>query len=394
MNIFAETNISSINLKNRIIRSATYEGMGDEKGFPEENLNKLFTKFAKGGVGAIITGFIGVHKLGMCSQKMCMIDDDKYIESYKQLNDELNQFGTPVIAQLAHCGANSKKTGTGTKTLAPSDYKSPLGHNAREMSEDEIEEVIESFVNAITRAQKSGFSGVQLHGAHIYLLAQFLSPHINKRKDTWGGSLENRFRIIKEIIERARKLVGDYPILIKISAYDYDKNGMRLNEGIEVAKMIQDSGFDAIEVSCGGMRSGLCTVRGKNKPIQAIVEFNAELKSLPPLKKNIVKLITRFLMKNPKPLFNYNIPAAKIIKKNVDIPVIVVGGIRNANDINEIISNGKADFVSLSRPFIIEPGIVNKFKENSEYKSKCINCSYCLFAAFERTLRCDYGKIK
>jgi len=395
MEIFKESKIAGIKLKNRIIRSATHEGFADTGGKPLGQLEDLYLKLAKGGAGAIITGFTGVQQNGKGASNMRLIDKDEYIDDYKKLNDKLKKTGVPVIMQLVHCGANSNRSISGEDTVAPSEFKNKLYRStAKELDEDGIETVISSFVKAIIRSKKSGFAGVQLHAAHGYLLSQFLSSYVNKRKDRWGGSLENRFRIIGEIISRAREHVGAYPIFAKISAYDADRKGVRIDEGIRIAGLFQAAGIDCIEVSCGGIGDGVIAVRTDKVPVEALLNFLPGMRNLPPLKKKIYEKLIPLLYKKHSPVFNYNVSAAEAIKKNVDVPVIAVGGIRNLKDIQSVLDQGKADYIAMSRPFIIEPDIVNKFSEGRQTESKCINCGYCLFGVMGNTLRCYKGRIK
>lgn len=392
--IFEETAFAGMKLKNRIFRSATHEGLADAKGHPTEELTNLFIKLAKGGVGAIITGYVGVHTCGKAAPNMRMFDEDKYIEDYQNINILLKEYSTSLILQVAHGGGQTSPTVTGGEVLAPSEMKYPLGSTtARELLDGEIQEIVSSFVQAIERAKLAGFDGVQLHAAHGYLLSEFLSPNMNRRKDRWGGSVENRFRIIGEILYRAREKVGSFPILMKYSAYDGDKNGMRIEDAIKIAILFQEAGGDAIEVSCGGIHDGFSSVRMREIPTEAIVNMMAAFKQMSAFKKTLLKLAIPFLVKKNTPTFNYNVTASEKIKAEVDIPVIVVGGIRTLEDIEAIIGQRKADYVALCRPFIIEPDIVNKFAAGKQKESRCINCGYCLLGAWDKPLRCYYGKL-
>ena len=395
MKVFEESNIAGVRLKNRIIRSATHEGMGDAQGHPLPELTSLYKKLANGGVGAIITGYVSVQKNGRTFTNQRMFDDDRYIDEYRDLNAAMNELVTPLFIQLAHGGGLTASFITGEKAVSPSPFNSLLYmRRSRQLKDNEIEEIIENFVKAIERAKKSGFSGAQLHAAHGYLLNEFLSPAVNKRNDKWGGSIENRFRIVAEIMARARQKVGDYPILVKFSAYDGDKGGIRIDESIRIAELFQKAGFNALEVSCGGISDGLNAVRATAIPAEAFIELVPWNQSLPAPIKAIFKKTTPLLVKMHTPLHNYNIEAAAEIKKHVDIPIIAVGGIRKLADAEDIIENKKADFVAMCRPFIIEPNLINKFKSGKQLESRCIDCGYCVPGMMGQQLRCYYGKLK
>jgi len=394
--IFEHTSLAGIKLKNRIIRSATHEGMADEKGFPTEKLKNLYIRLAKGDAGAIITGYVGIQADGKtCLFNMTMIDADDKITAYREITNAVHEYETAIIMEIAHCGRQTRSKITGLPTVAPSALRDAFYNEdmPKELSENEINEIINNFVSAIIRAKQAGFDGVQLHLAHGYLLSQFLSSHSNHRKDRWGGSTENKYRIVGEIFKKTKEKIGDYPILVKMNAYDGRKKGMKIEEAIQIAQMLEKSGCAAIEVSCGCFEDGLYTIRGEKLPAAAVMEYNFKFKNLPGFAKTIAIPITKTFMKQPKPLLKYNLDAAIQIKKAVNIPVIVVGGINNMDDINDIIGNNKVDFVSMSRPFIIEPDIVSKFKKGTQTKSKCIMCNYCVIIAEEHPLKCHYGKL-
>lgn len=393
--VFTESHIAGIILKNKIIRSATHEGLADEQGRPTEELIKKYEALAKGEVGAIITGYAGVMQNGKSNcPGMLMIDKDELILDYQKLTDRIHKFNTPIIMQIAHCGRQTSSKGTGMPTVAPSSIRDKfyMADKPYELSEMEIYNIIDNFVNAVERVKKAGFDGVQLHLAHGYLLSSFLSPHMNKRKDKWGGNTENRFRIVQEIIEKSRKIVGDYPILAKINGSEKSKDGVKLEEAVKYAKLLEAAGCDAIEVSCGIMEEGLVFSRG-GFPFDMIMECDEMMKKTPKLLYPVVKPVLKKLMASPQPISLYNLDSAAEIKNNVKIPVIVVGGIRKLEEIKRIIENEQCDFVSMSRPFIIEPNIVMKFKQGKQLESKCLNCNYCLVSIEAYPLKCYHGEI-
>jgi len=395
--LFEPSSLSGIRVKNRIVRSATHEGIADEEGRPTEALIALYTRLAKGEVGAIITGEAGVQRNGRSSANVSlMIHRDDFIEDYRRVAIAVHRYGTPILLQLQHCGRQTNAKTIGGTPVAPSSLRDKVYREERPkaLSEDEIEEIIENFIRAIERAKEAGFDGVQLHGAHGYLLSEFLSPHTNRRRDRWGGSIENRFRILGEIYRGARQRVGSYPILVKLNAYDAQRNGIRLNETLIVASMLEGVGCSGIEVSCGTFEDGLNTIRGPNLPLDAVFAFIPKYRDLPFLKKKALTLVAPLLIKRHRPLENYNVPAAEAIKRRVRIPVIVVGGIKRFKDIEDIITQGRADYVSMSRPFIIEPDLVNKFQSGQAGASRCISCNYCFIGLGARPLRCYYGRTK
>lgn len=392
--VWDETEIAGIRLKNRIIRSATNERMADEQGKPTEMLFRKYEALAKGEVGAIITGFAGVQLNGKSPNgNMLMMDRDDNIESFRKLTTIVHHYGTPIFMQLAHSGRQTRSKATGFPTVAPSPIRDKIFRDdiPLELTEPQIYQLIDDFVLAIERAKAAEFDGVQLHLAHGYLLSSFLTPHMNKRKDQWGGSTENRFRIAEEIIQRARKRVGDYPILVKMNAWEKSRDGIKLPEAIKIAKLLEQAGYDAIEVSCGIAEEGFVTPRGE-VPYEMLLKQNDRFKKTPKLLYPVIKGVMKRAGASPDPRFLYNVDSAAEIKKNVKIPIIVVGGIRDLHDISDIIQNEKSDYVSMSRPFIIEPGIVKKFRTGKQTESKCMNCNYCMVGVEGAPLKCYYGK--
>lgn len=392
--VFETSIIGTIELKNRILRSATHEGMGDKSGKPLKELYDTYEKLAKGGAGAIITGYVGIKQNGRTLFNQRMFDKDEYVDDYKNFNLKLKNYNVPVILQLGHGGSQTSSKITGEVLLSASPMKNYFGERCKEASESEIEDIIDCFVKSIERAKSAEFTGVQLHAAHGYLLSEFLSPFLNKRKDRWGGSVENRFRIVREILQRSREKVGRYPIWVKVSAFDENRNRKELEEIIKGCQLLQGDGCDAIEVSCGYGLKGLDTVRVPKIPLDAMLALLPDFKNYSSFKRSFFKIVAPLLIKRYKPIYNYNVKSAERIKKNVNIPVIVVGGIRKLEDIKNIIENTDIDFVSMCRPFIIEPNIVNKFQENKSVESKCIDCGYCLFGVVSNKLKCYFGKIE
>jgi 2,4-dienoyl-CoA reductase-like NADH-dependent reductase (Old Yellow Enzyme family) len=390
--VFEATTLAGMRPANRIIRSATHEGLGDRDDFPAR-LAERYIRLAQGGAGAIITGYAGVSRDGRAWPNMLMIDDDSYVSVYRQVTDAVKPYGTPLILQLAHGGGRTEPAVTGEEAKAPSRHRyKGASTTARELTEGEIEAIVGAFVQGIVRAWKSGFDGAQLHAAHGYLLAQFLSPALNRRRDHWGGSTENRFRILREIISRARETVGGFPLLVKLSAYDFDAGGMRLEESVRLARFCQKASFDGIEVSCGN-DNWFCVVRSRQVPVAAILELAPAFRGASWLKKKVAGLLIPRMFPVYEEVENYNVVAAAAIKAAVDIPVIVVGGVRRLEAIEAIIAAGRADYVALCRPFVIEPDIVARLQCGRQEGSRCINCNYCLIGVGANPLKCYFGRL-
>lgn len=378
--IFAPAELAGIMFQNRILRSATMEDGADEKGFPTEALAKKYLALAKGGVGGIITGFMGISVEGKAQQPgMVLLDEDAKIRPLKDLTDAVHTAGVPIIAQIAHCGRNSV---SGKK------------FDVNKMSDAELENIITGFIAAAVRAQKAGFDGVQVHFAHGYFLSEVLSPATNHRRDKWGGSEEKRFYMAERIITGIKKELPGYPILVKMHGDDGVKNGVHADEAVRIAKRMELSGVSAIEVSRGlTVMNSMGPVYGR-VPAEMILKVYPQMMGLPVFVKKVMKPMLPKMMKTVEPApRRYNVDAAKKIKAAVHIPVIVVGGIHDLGEIEKTINDDGMDFVSMARPLVLEPGLVGKYKEGKADKAKCIECNHCIIGISTGNLKCWYGKV-
>jgi 2,4-dienoyl-CoA reductase-like NADH-dependent reductase (Old Yellow Enzyme family) len=359
--LFKPVKIMNMELRNRFIRSATYDGCA-ENGYVTEKQTDLFKTLAEGGVGLIITGVTYVHPNGQISKFQNSISDDDFIPGFKRLTSAVHDRGGRIAVQLFHAGREGRFSKlSGRVPIGPSFLEEDPYFEAqyRAMTESEIWEVVRAFGDGAKRAREAGFDAVQIHGAHAYLLSQFLSPHTNRRRDEWGGSLENRLRIHCEIYRDIRQKVGeDYPVLIKIGVQDGFPGGLEFSEGKLAAKYLAEWGFDALEISQG--------LRGSSNEG---TEFRTKINRL------------------DREAYFRNWCAE--IKKKVKVPVMMVGGLRTFKLMEEVIQNKEADFISLSRPLIREPGIINDWKRGDHHRAKCISCNECFESLIKgKTLEC------
>ncbi|MFT9497749.1 tRNA-dihydrouridine synthase [Anaerosolibacter sp.] len=344
--IFMPFKIKDMEVKNRFVRSATYEFIS-EGDFVNEQLINTYRNLARNEIGLIITGNFAVHPRGKLSKYQYSIYDNQFVEDIERLVDAVHEHESKIFIQLSHAGRQTKEKFTGGKIVAPSCIPSAIYKDEPiELGDEGIYEIIDAFALGAYRAKLAGADGIQLHGAHGYLIHQFLSPITNKRQDEWGGSLENRMRFLLEIIKACRKEVGeDYIIGIKLSSEDLLEEGLTSDDAILIAKILEQNGIDFMEIS-GGLPE-----TAESSPIRT-------------------KIIAG---KNE----GYFIEAACKIRQNMTIPVSVVGGFRSLEFMNRLIEEEGFDMISLSRPFIAEPDLIEKFKRELSDKSKCISCNKC-----------------
>ena len=399
MELFENCTVGKVRMRNRIIRSATHDGLADPvtEGITDELIRK-YVFLSKNEVGCIIQGYAIVSPEGRSNYPRCLaFFNPDNADGYKRLTAAVHAEGAAIVAQIAHCGRQTSGKAIGMKKIAPTAKRHLLyPDKAREMTKEDILRVENDFVTAVARAKEYGYDGVQLHLAHGYLLHDFISENGNKRKDEYGGSLEKRMRIIKEILEKAREKVGDFPIWVKLSATDKRSKGMRIEYAVKIAKLLEEYGVDAIEVSCGSVQDGMNTMRSKRFPMDAIFAYREPLASMPrTLNRAVLAMAKLFnpLIPQPKPLGLYNVPAAYALKEQVSTDLIVVGGITDVADMKKLIADGiKA--VSMCRPFICEPNFAKKLKSGEATKSRCIMCNCCGLVIEKEPTRCLMGKVK
>jgi 2,4-dienoyl-CoA reductase-like NADH-dependent reductase (Old Yellow Enzyme family) len=345
--LFEETNINGLKLKNRFVRSATWMGLAAMDGTCTSDLIERMVELASGGVGLIITGHAYVQKNGQAGPWQLGVDKDEHIPGLKKLTASVHHAGGKIVIQLAHAGIYSAEHLTGGTPLAVSKPAGGTSHPIKEITDSDIEDIITSFGMAAARAKAAGFDGVQIHAAHGYLLNQFLSPAFNRREDTYGGVLENRARIIVDVVCRIRQILGpNYPVLIKMNARDFLPHGLKLEDAVRVGMMLERKGVAAIEVS-GGTRDS-----GRLKSSRSGISTDADEA--------------------------YFQNEARQFKAHLNIPVMLVGGIRSYHVAEKVIKNKSADYIAMSRPFIREPGIINRWGNGDFGKSRCLSDRNCL----------------
>ena len=377
--LFTPKKIGNVELPNRFVNSATYECMAEESGEVRDELIKRYERLAKGGVGLAITGLTYVHPSGRGYRYQMAIHDDIMVKGLKKLVDAVHLAGGRIALQLAHCGRQTTKDMAGQTPLAPlSRGRDPVNFvKPKEMTEGDIMEMVKAFGAAAQRAVEAGADGIQLHGAHGYLISEFLSPFFNIRTDEWGGSDENRFRFLKEIIQEIKNRVPvGFPVLVKLNSNDYTpKQGVKPSMAARYAGWLAQLGVDGIEVSCGTSNYSYMNMCRGDVPTAEM------LKSLSWWEKPIGRLMIGKLEGKYDLEEGYNLEAAKMIKQALgDTPLFLVGGMRTVSLMEEVLENNHADFISMSRPFIREPFLANKIKEGKIDRVSCVSCNRCLAA--------------
>ena len=333
--IFEETKLGDLTLKNRLIRSATWEGIAAPDGSLPEEAYVIYNELAAGGVGAVITGFTSVSLHDYYFSGMMRLCDDELIPQYKRLTDIIHANGAPVIAQLA-LGAYYREVNGRYAQTEPDD-----------MTTEEIRLVVRQFADAAARAKKAGFDGVQIHAAHFFFLSRFVSPEVNHRTDLYGGSTENRSRILIEILNGIRAAAPGLHVTVKINASDFTFGGLDEDESLAICKLLDAAGIDSIEVS------------GNGTSVRGVHAHDNE---------------------------GYFVPAAARIADHVRCPVIVVGGFRSLDTMETVLNNTKIAYISLSRPLLREPDFPRKLERGEAEESSCVSCNACYSSPLHRCI--------
>ncbi|MEN8224608.1 MAG: NADH:flavin oxidoreductase [Bacteroidota bacterium] len=382
--------LGNVELKNRIIRSATYEGRCDSKGTPDDSYYAYYENIARHNAGAIITGFAYTSEEGRAMQyQQAGIESEDKISFFTELTRRIHQYDCPVFMQISHAGRQTTKARAGGRTVSASNSRSLYFRTSpRSLSTEEVYEKIHEYALAAKRAMEAGFDGVQIHAAHGYLVHQFLLPVTNKRKDEFGLDATDKIgtRFLEEIIISARKLCGErFPILVKVSGGIDLKPGFDAGQFTALIKFLDKMKVDGIEISYGTMDHALNIIRG-GFPTDLIMRVNPFFRNGKSMWNGVNHLILKYY-KYRRHAFSrrYNLQYARRAKSHTNIPIISVGGFRDLHEINDAIEGNQTDIVGLSRPFICEPDLCSKMIKNSSWASRCINCNHC-------AVMCDSGK--
>lgn len=342
MELFTPINIKGLSIPNRLVVPAMVMGFCDKEGMATERYIAYHKSKAEGGWGLIITEDYAIDPLGIGNPNIPGLWKDEQINSHAELTRAVHKANGRIMAQIYHAGRQTNARLMGHQPIAPSAIPCPvMNEKPRELTLLEIEDLVEKFGDCAYRAKLAGFDGVEIHGAHGYLVNQFISPTTNRRTDKYGGCLHNRMRFPLEIITRVKEKAGiEFPVVFRISAQEFTPGGITLEDSLAIAQLLEGAGADAIHVSAGTYAGG------------------------------------RFYIIPPAAVpHGWNIHAAEIIRKAVSIPVITVGRINDPLLAEAIIASGIADLVSMGRASLADPELPNKTEEGKlDEIIYCIGC--------------------
>ena len=346
--LFDSVRIGTMECKNRILRSATWEALSDEKGFMSEKQYEIYEALAQNEVGLISTGYARVMEDEFPNAGMMGIYDDMFIPSYQKLTEMVHQYGSKIMMQIAYGGTKTTYKVGARRIFAPSDIpEKATGTQGSKMTLEDIDDLIKAHGQAARRVKESGFDAIQIHAGHGYLLNQFLNPYYNNREDQYGGSLENRARLIFECYDAIREAVGnEYPVLIKLTCSDFSENGFHFEECKKLCAMLAQKGMDAIEVS-GNIHGKAEKMIGQEYDGHAITAHG------------------------------FFVEYAKEIASELNIPIYATGGYRNPKEMENWLNSSEITGFGMCRSLISEPDLVSHWKNGEDKTARCVYCSKC-----------------
>ncbi|MAG29393.1 MAG: NADH:flavin oxidoreductase [Deltaproteobacteria bacterium] len=387
--LFDSLRIGALEVAGRVFKTASAETRASEDGYVTDELIEWYKWLARGGTPLIITGNLYVAPEGKSTYRMCAADTDDRIPGLARLAEICHQHGAKLVGQLNHCGRQVIVGHTGfDEAVSASTMRDPvMGAKPRALRLDELPGVVDAFASAAERCQRAGFDGAQIHAAHGYLLNQFLTPHTNRRRDAYGGSFENRLRLVAEIVRETRRRVGtDFALLLKLNGDDLlpMRKGLHIDENIEIARALVAEGIDAVEVSVGHYESGFPMTAGR------FDGFYRELATRGA--GQLMSASKRFMMDRFDRVFaalsnhfwpareGFNLEYARRFKAALSVPIICVGGFRSREAMDRALTSGGADAISCGRAFIADPFFVEHLR-SGEQGPRCNDCNLCLARA-------------
>lgn len=393
--------IGSLTLPGRVIKAATSETRADKDGFATQALIDFYLPIAKGGTPLIITGNIYVSFDGKSTPMQMGIDDDNKIPALSRLVDAVHAHGVKIFAQLSHSGREVLPGFAGLReAVSASDVRDlSTGIRPRALTVAEIERVVERFGDAAARCNAAGFDGIQIHAGHGYLISQFLTPYTNRRTDQYGGALGNRVKLLRDIYHAIRARVGaGYPVIMKLNGSDYLplRAGLKTPGLVEIAKIMEREGLDAVEVSVGHYESGFPVVRGTfGRCLRNMVQ--GSVRHLPGLRRFLFTVfwpLFAFLCNLIwRPYEGYNLRYAREFKKALSIPVFCVGGFLTRAEMQAAIEQGSCDAVSVGRGFVANPLLYRHLRDGTP-GPRCVDCNACVGHIGSQPIDCYHPEVR
>ncbi len=384
---FTPIKLRNLTIRNRFIKTATNEGMW-ENGLPSKRLVDHHARLAQGGVGLTTVAYGAVNADGRTMEHQ-MYMRPEVVPDLKRLTDAVHSNGGAASIQLTHCGFfTNNRLVTSKRPLGPSRLINNYGllsgiFCSKEMTTKDLRLTTEDFARSARLALDAGFDAIELHLGHGYLLSQFLSPKTNRRKDEYGGSLENRMRFPLEVVEAVRQEVGEgVPVICKINLNDGFRGGLTIGESVILAQTLEKAGVDLLVLSGGfTSKTPFYLMRG-DVPLWRMIKAERQWQH-----KAAFAVFGKFIIGKYKFSENFFLPLARKVRESVKIPLAYIGGVISSKGIEQVFAEG-FDMVAIGRALIHDPDFILKVQENSAHISECNHCNICVAEMDKNGVRC------
>ena len=385
--IFTPCQIGPITLRNRVIRSAAFENMAYGNS-PSKNLFDYHTAVARGGVGMTTVAYAAVNQSGLSFEGQLWMREE-IVPGLKHLTDAVHSYGAKASIQLGHCGNMTHRSTCGCKPVGASggfNLYSPTF--VRKLRKDEIYGLVKDFGKAVDLARKAGFDCVEIHAGHGYLISQFLSPYTNHRRDEFGGSLDNRMRFMRLVIEEVMRVAGsDMAVVVKVNMHDGFKRGMQQEECIKVAQELERLGVHALVLTAGFVSKAPMEVMRGAMPLKTL-RYYMDVKKFWWLKLGLA-FVGRMMIPTVPYSEGYFLDDAKVFRANLKLPLIYVGGLVSKQKMEEVLDAGFTG-LQMARALINDTDFVNKLQSGEVTRSKCKHSNYCIGRMYTLEMKCHH----
>ncbi len=385
MKLFTPAKIGPVELRNRTIRSAAFEGMGRDNG-PTEMLRDYHLSVARGGVGMTTLAYAGICRSALSFDTQLWLRPE-IVPQLREITDGIHRAGAKASIQIGHCGnMTHRSTAGGTPVGASTGFNLYSPTFVRGLRRDEIEEIARCFGDAVRTARDAGFDCVEVHAGHGYLISQFLSPYTNHRRDEFGGPLNNRMSFMKICLEESMKAAGsDMGVIVKTNMRDGFKGGLKIDDCLTVAKEIEKAGVHAIVLSGGFVSKAPMYVMRGEMPIYSMTYYMKQL-----WLKYGVRMVGKYMIPSEpfKPL--YFLDDARVFRKELKLPLIYVGGVVDREGADRVLDDEGFDFIQMGRALLTEPDFVNRMRESEgkNHSCGCDHVNYCIARMYSREMAC------
>lgn len=381
--LFTPYTIGPVTLRNRTIRSAAFEGMGKDNG-PTDMLRDYHWSVARGGVGMTTLAYAGICRSAL-SFKTQLWMRPEIVKPLREITDGIHKAGAKASIQLGHCGNMTHRSTAGcTPVGATTGFNLYSPTFVRGLRNDELRKIADDFGNAVCLARDAGFDCVEIHAGHGYLISQFLSPYTNRRKDKFGGSLQNRMRFMQMCMEQVMKAAGsDMGVLVKTNMRDGFKGGLEIDDCLTVASELVNLGAQALVLSGGFVSKAPMYVMRGEMPVYSMTYYMKQL-----WLKYGVRMFGRMMI--PKSPYKdlYFLDDARIFRREIKAPLVYVGGVTSRKDADKVLDQEDFDFIQMGRALLNEPDFVNRMAKDSDHRCGCDHVNYCIARMYSREMAC------